>query len=245
MSRFSVGLLTPAAVLATTVACVGLLAPAACAKKHEPLRKVPLGAACQVGFECKSHACADEICVAYPRKSGESCGNHAHCPRPLKCYKSTNHSRLTHRDPKYSPSVTYGDVCRTPEEIATLDSERKKAATRKQLRQSGVDTKHVQDEMTAVETRPAAAGAGLPVRVVRTETLIDTATGHGLAACRRDERLTGGSCSKPQRGSGPSNFGKTDTVGGRWVCVGRRNERVVAHALCQKVPGREAKPPAR
>ncbi len=205
-------------------------------KKTNPPPRGAIGEPCRVPFECESTACADRICVSSPRKSEESCAVTAKCAEGMTCYASAKRSRLTYRDKNYEPSFTYGDVCRTREGIAEFERREQKKAARKQLEGSGLSRDHVRDELNSVESRPAPTGAGLPVRVVRTEGVIQTTTGAVLAACRRDERLTGGSCSPNRAGSGPSLFSKTDTVGARWSCPGKRSETVVAHALCQTLP---------
>lgn len=181
---------------------------------RKPREKI--GGACEQGWECESRACLAGACVTGPRQDGEACSPDALCTRTRECYDG---------------------VCRTTEAIRDLESKKKLAAEKEMLEQSGVDA----PAAPAAEQREKTGG-GLPVRVVRTERVIDTARGVVLAACRDDERLIGGSCSSIDRESGPDGYGPTDSIGARWSCAGIERERMIAHALCQKLPAEGGAP---
>jgi hypothetical protein len=118
-------------------------------------------------------------------------------------------------------------ICETEKTREARTAAESVAHERELLRQSGVETKAV------AELPIAAAAVGLPVRVVQTK-----GERSAFAACKADERLTGGGCRLPQpwaHMSYPSHQSETDTVGARWNCeMGERaTSEIEAFALCQ------------
>ena len=103
------------------------------------------------------------------------------------------------------------------------------------LEQSGIEAQ-VRDTTpgttTAIAAAPSSPGA---VRVARAEG--STAV---FAACRPDERLTGGGCEGGNRGQYsehvvgyPKQYSPNDTRGARWYCSG--TGWLAAYALCMAV----------
>lgn len=88
-------------------------------------------------------------------------------------------------------------------------------------------------ERAPAEALPAApAGPGTRVRIVEVQSR-QTA----FAACRNDERLTGGGCRSAEAviGSYPTHHGPEDAVGARWNCIGDGEIELTAFALCAKL----------
>jgi len=225
-------------------ALVGLIGWGCVQEKEAPVPQAkPAGASCRVASECQQgHACADRICVRAPRQANESCGEHAACAEGLVCQRSAITERKTGDDEDYGPSDTYGDHCLTPEGVAAEKLQQERAL----LAKSGLSDEEIAAKMVA-EAPVVAAGPGLRVRVVRTESKVVGERGTVFAACRDTERLVSGSCGLVQgdmairRRTDDPEVGVTgesdsDTVGARWTCVGTRGDTVIAKALCQAVP---------
>lgn len=118
------------------------------------------------------------------------------------------------------------DTCMSPALAAASRKKADAAKERELLERSGVE---VPARAEVAEQPAAPVLPGSRIRVVTT-----TSKGSAFAACRRDERLTGGSCTGWNLDqNGPTGFGPDDTVGARWSCraVGREVE-VTAVALC-------------
>lgn len=185
---------------------------------------LPAGAVCARPAECASGHCFEGHCTS--GAEGAGCAAAAgDCDRGLLCVERQ---------------------CTTPERadelVARAATARANAAAERErllLAKSGV----LPPGGPVVEQPVAAAGPGARVRVVTVK-----AQGSVFAACRPDERLTGGSCTTVVdpgvisngpllQQNGPTGFGPEDTVGARWSCktVDRRVE-VAATAMCAKLP---------
>ena len=98
---------------------------------------------------------------------------------------------------------------------------------------------------------PPDAGPGAPrpgvttVAAGRVRTVVTEGRRPLFAACRADERLTGGGCQLPGATTGsvrpsyPSHVGRDDTLGAGWNCQLESQYSSLpmrAHAMCQVVP---------
>ena len=169
-----------------------------------------VGASCEKNFQCDSKNdinCINNTCRG-PGDTGEPCSDLAECKTGLRCHAG---------------SCLDDDAIRKATEAQVAEKRRIAAEKeRKLLEQAGVTP--------TIEAAVSPPGPGTRVRIV-TITAKDTV----FAACRPDERLTGGGCNTGNlHATYPSGHGVEDTIGARWNCVGDAAAEVTAYALCTK-----------
>lgn len=182
--------------------------------------KKDVGEACESIVDCPH--CVDGVCRA--GVTGDPCTKGFECDyeHGFTCWESRC---LTRAD---------AELARAAQQQRAAEQQRKEDIEKEArlLKESGIT------ELPA-EQAAHPPGPGTRVRVVTTK-----AKASAFAACRADERLTGGGCKSDGvlAGSYPSGHGAEDSVGARWNCANsttyNSGAEITAYALCSPLAPR-------
>lgn len=191
-----------------------LLVVAACKKP-----KAGVGESCTANYQCDRY-CVDGRCAGGTH--GEPCKRDGHCNVGLQCWEAR---------------------CLPEADAAAAEAARQQRAAKQQRKEAAEKEARLLKESGITEVPAEQAvhppGPGPRVRIVTTK-----AKRSAFAACRADERLTGGGCESDGvvAGSYPSGHGAEDSVGARWNCKNsamiNTDAEITAYALCSPLAPR-------